>query len=195
MTYSVLGIGRVILNSALGVNAAPEAPLRRIELKLIDSGISHTILRPNFFMENFATGFLAPMVKAGTIHLAAADGLTSFISVRDIAAVVVEAFTGGHDGMAYNLTGPEALSHDDAVQLIGEASGRTVNYTPISEEEMLAGAMGSGMPESAARFMGLLYSAVLSGWAAGITDDVQRVTGHTPLTFEEFARQSAGYWQ
>jgi hypothetical protein len=47
------------------------------------SGVNYTILRPNFFMENFATGFLAPMVRQGEIYLAARDGKSIFISTGE----------------------------------------------------------------------------------------------------------------
>lgn len=190
-----LGIGRIVLNSALGVDADENAPLRRIERHLAASGIAHTVLRPNFFMENFTTGFLAPMVRQGEIFLAAADGRTSFISTADIAAVAAEAFGGGHDGCEYNLTGPEALDHAEVAEIISRAAGRTVSYHAISEEEMLQGAMQNGLPESAAGFMGLLYGVVRNGWAAGVTDDVGRVTGRPPVSFAEFARQSAAAWK
>ncbi len=56
-------------------------------------------------MEIFPSGFLAGMVSQGAICLAAADGRTSFISVKDIAAVAAKAFGGGHDGRDYNRTG------------------------------------------------------------------------------------------
>lgn len=190
-----LGVSHIVLNSALGVDADEQAPLRRIERHLLASGVGCTILRPNFFMENFTTGFLAPMVREGSIFLAAADGKTSFISTRDIAAVAAEAFGGGHSGREYNLTGPDALDHNEVARLISQAAGRTVSYHAITEEEMLHGAMKSGLPESAAQFMGLLYSVVRNGWAAGVTDDVQRVTGHPPISFAEFARQSAAAWK
>lgn len=190
-----MGIGRIVLNSALGVDAAPAAPLRRIELDLMASGIPYTILRPNFFMENFTTGFLAGSVRQGAIYLAAADGRTSFISVKDIAAVAVEAFGGGHDGGEYNLTGPEALSHHEVAQLISRAAGRVVSYHAISKEEMIAGAMQNGLPESAAGFMAMLYEVVRNGWAVGITDDVRQVTGNQPTSFAEFAQQSGQSWQ
>ncbi|HXE95272.1 MAG TPA: SDR family oxidoreductase [Dongiaceae bacterium] len=190
-----MGIARIVLNSALGVDAAPEAPLRKIELHLVASGIPYTILRPNFFMENFTTGFLAGMVSQGAIYLAAADGRTSFISVKDIAAVTAKAFGGGHNGREYNLTGPEALNHDEAAQLIGRAAGRDVSYHAISEEDMIAGAIQNGLPESAAGFMAMLYAVVRNGWAAGITDDVSQVTGGQPISFAEFAKQGAGLWQ
>ena len=189
-----LGVGHIVFNSALGVDADENAPLRRIERHLMASGVGYTILRPNFFMENFTTGFLAPMVCQGEIFLAAADGKTSFISSQDIAAVAVEAFAGAHHGREYSLTGPEALDHREVARLISQAAGRTVSYHAITEEEMLRGAMRSGLPESAAQFMGLLYSVVRNGWAAGVTDDLRQVTGRHPLSFAEFARQSSAAW-
>lgn len=190
-----LGIGKVVLNSALGVDADETAPLRRIERHLIASGLDHTILRPNFFMENFTTGFLAPQIRQGTIFLAAADAKTSFISTQDIAAVAVAAFNGGHLGRAYNLTGPEALDHAEVARLISQVTGRTIDYQAIPEEEMLRGAMQNGLSESSAHFLGLLYSVVRNGWAAGVTKDVRQVTGRPPLSFADFARQSAALWK
>ena len=44
------------------------------------------ILRPNWFMDNFHTSWLAPIQQAGVIHLPAAGARTSFIDARDIAA-------------------------------------------------------------------------------------------------------------
>jgi len=120
-----LGVGQVVLNSALGVDADENAPLRRIERHLMASGLNYTILRPNFFMENFTTGFLAPMVRAGEIFLAAADARTSLISAQDIAAVAAEAFAGAHQGREYNLTGPEALDHNEVARLISTQFGST----------------------------------------------------------------------
>jgi len=189
------GVSRIVLNSALGVDAAPDAPLRTIELHLMASGIPYTILRPNFFMENFTTGFLAGMVQQGAIYLAAADGRTSFISVRDIAAVAAKAFGGGHDGREYNLTGPKALTHFEVAQLISQAAGRTVSYHAISEEDMIAGAMQNGLSESAAGFMAMLYAVVRNGWAQGISEDVRQVTGSQPKSLAKFAEESAKSWQ
>ena len=190
-----LGVRQIVLNSALGVDADEHAPIRVIERHLMNSGCNYTILRPNFFMENFTDGFLAPMVQEGTIHLAAADGKTSFISTKDIAAVAAEAFAGELFDQEYNLTGSEALDHTEVAQHISQAAGRTVTYHPITEEEMLQGAIRNGLPESAAGFMGVLYTVVRNGWAAKVTEDVQKVTNSTPLTFASFARQNAEIWK
>lgn len=47
---------QIVLISAFGVNQNEQAPLRVVEHLVIDSGVPFTILRPNFFMENFSQG-------------------------------------------------------------------------------------------------------------------------------------------
>jgi uncharacterized protein YbjT (DUF2867 family) len=189
-----LGVGHVVFISALGVDAVEQAPLRKIERHLMASGLAYTILRPNFFMDNFTTGFLARSVKQGAIYLAAADGKTSFISARDVAGVVAAAFQKHLAGREYNLTGPEALDHTAVARIISKVSGKPVVYNAISEEAMFQGLRGTGMPERAVEYVGVLYAAVRTGYAAAITNDVEMVTGSRPQTFEAFARQNAAAW-
>lgn len=188
------GIRHIVLISALGVDAVEQAPLRVVERYLMSSGVPYTILRPNFFMENFSTGFLAPMVKQGRIFLAAAEGRTSFISVGDIAEVVVTAFQKELVSKEYNLTGPEALGHSAVAAIISKVSGRTIAYQAIPEEAMLKGLRDTGMPDGAVQYVGVLYSAVRAGYTAAITPDVQNITGRTPTRFEDFARRSTIAW-
>jgi uncharacterized protein YbjT (DUF2867 family) len=189
------GIDHIVFNSALGVDQNEEAPLRIIERYLMASGINYTILRPNFFMENFSTGFIAPMIAQGGIFLAASDGKTSFISTGDIAEVAVLVFQHERYGIEYNLTGPKALEHTQAAKIISAASGQDVNYHAITEEEMLQGARESGMPKGAVQYMAILYNAVREGWMAVVTEDVQKATGKTPISFTEFAQRNAEYWR
>ena len=188
------GVKHVVFISAFGVDAVEQAPLRRIERYLMASGLNYTILRPNFFMENFSTGFLAPMVKQGGVYLAAGDGKTSFISVTDIAEVAATAFQKGLFGKEYNLTGPEALDHAAATNILSKVTGKNITYHPLTEEAMFQGMRQNGLPESAIEYIGVLYGAVRAGYAAAITKDVETVTGQEPLTFDAFARQSAPAW-
>lgn len=188
------GIRHIVLNSALGADAVEQSPLRITERYLMASGVPYTILRPNFFMENFSTGFLAPMVKQGGIFLAAAEGKTSFISVVDIAEVAATAFLKWLARGEYNLTGPEALDHGAVAAILSKAAGRKITYQAISEEVMLNGMRGAGMPDTAVQYAGMLYSAVRAGHTAAITPDVERVTGRKPLTFKTFARLNAWAW-
>ncbi len=189
------GLRHIIFISALGVNHNEQAPLRVVEHLVIDSGIPCTILRPNFFMENFSEGFLAGGIKAQNgIFLAAREGKTSFISVLDIASAALAAFERGVTG-EFDLTGPEALDHTEAARAIGEASGRPVTYHALTEEQMVAGAREAGMPESTIGYLTVLYSVVRDGHMATVTTDVERLTGREPTTFGEFTKANAARWQ
>lgn len=188
------GVRHIVLTSALGVDAVEQAPLRQVERHLMASGVPWTILRPNFFMENFSTGFLAPMVRQGGIFLAAADGRTSFIAAGDIAVVAAVAFSRGLTNRAFNLTGPEALDHASVAAILSRVSGRTITYQAIPEEAMLAGLRGSGMPEGAVQYVAALYAAVRAGYTSTVTPEFQGLAGGTPRTFEDFARANAAAW-
>ena len=152
------GVRHIVLISAFGVNHNEEAPLRIVEHLVIHSGVPYTILRPNFFMENFSEGFLAANLREqGAIYLAAGEGKTSFISVRDIAAVVVAALRQSITGREIDLTGPATLDHFEVAKIISEASDRTVVYHSLSEEQMLKGARSQGMSEPVVAYLAMLY--------------------------------------
>jgi uncharacterized protein YbjT (DUF2867 family) len=189
------GVNHIVFNSALGVDQNEETPLRIIERHLMASGVNYTILRPNFFMENFSTGFIAPMIAEGEIYLAAANGKTSFISTYDIAEVTAVAFKTEQYGIEYNLTGPEALDHDEVARIISDITGKNISYHAITEDAMLQGARDNGMPEGSAQYMAQLYSAVRNGWMAAVTEDVQKATGKAPIFFTEFAQRNTEYWK
>jgi uncharacterized protein YbjT (DUF2867 family) len=190
------GVRQIVFISAFGVNFNEQAPLRIIEHIVMDSGVPYTILRPNFFMENFSEGFLAGGIKgAGGIFLAAGDGKTSFISVRDIAAVALAAFQKPLTGQELDLTGPDALDHAEAAKIVSDASGRAVAYHALTEEQMVAGARGMGMPEPAIAYLTMLYSVVRAGYAAPVTPVVQKVTGRKATSFREFAQANAAAWK
>lgn len=189
------GVQRVVLTSALGVDAVEEAPLRRVERHLMASRLPCTILRPNFFMENFSTGFLAPMVRQGGIWLAAGDGKTSFISVADIAAVAVAVFRQDSPPGECDLTGPEALDHAEVAAILSEVTGRPISYHALAEQEMLENLRRAGLPEGAVQYAAHLYRAVRAGQAARITQDVESVAGRKPISFREFARRNAAAWR
>jgi uncharacterized protein YbjT (DUF2867 family) len=189
-------VKHIVFLSALSADLKEQNPLGIIERYLKKSGLGYTILRPNFFMENFSTGYVAPMIMSGEISLPAGDGKTSFISVGDIAEVAATIFQEKekHYGVEYNLTGPEALSYGQVAAIISTLSVIRMTYHPISEGEMIEGARANGMPESAIRYMAALYSMVRKGLMAAVTDDVKKVTGKDPIGFAEFARRNSMLW-
>lgn len=190
------GVPHLVFLSALGADEKEGAPLRGVEHAVIDSGIPWTILRPNFFMENFSSGFLAPMIRDhGSIFLAAGDGRTSFVSTQDIAEVATAAFRDGLADGEYALTGYEALDHAEVAQAISMVIGRDIAYHDISEEMMLQGARGQGLSEGAVQYLGELYRGVRAGQWAVVSDDIRRVLNRNPLGFHEFLEANKTAWE
>ena len=146
------GIKRVVFNSAWGVDHNEEVPLRKIERKLMNDNFEYTITRPNFFIENFTSGFAsAPLNNDGVIVHNAGDSKLAFVSIQDIASVVVAAFEGDtHIGKAYNLSGKEPLSHGEVATLFSAKTGKEVQNIALTTDQMKAGAMENRLPESAA---------------------------------------------
>lgn len=191
-----LGVAHIVFNSALGADRDEQAPLRRVERLVMDAGVRYTILRPNFFMENFSIGYVAPSIKRQrSIFLPAGDAKTSFIATTDIAETAAVLFTEKRRESEFNLTGPEALDYYEIARIVTEAAGVEIKYHPLSEKEMAFGARQMGMPEPAIEYMLMLYAAVRNGYAAPVTDDVERVTDRKPISFAEFARENATVWQ
>src|SRR5207249_1380057 len=77
------GVRHVTYLSAYGIDQAPpQVALRAVELDLIGRGaITHSILRPAWFMQNFSETFLKPV--GGVITVPTADGSEAFIDAED----------------------------------------------------------------------------------------------------------------
>jgi uncharacterized protein YbjT (DUF2867 family) len=181
-------VKHIVVLSAFGVEQSDEIPLRKIELHVKNSGIPYTIVRPNFFMENFTTGFLSESIKDnGEIVIPAGDGKTSFIDTRDIAAVIVEILINKiYINQVYILTGPEALDHYEIASIVSEIWEKEVKYKPISEEDMRDALKSRGIPEENINMTVGLYDPVRKGFNAQITDDARKVLGRDPVTFKQF---------
>ena len=165
---------------------------RAIERAIEDSGLKYTFLRPNGFMQNTLTYYMPTIKSDGAFYLPVKDSKEAVIDVRDIAAVAVKALTIiGHENKAYELTGPEALTHEQIAQKLSAAAGRSIKYVDISPAAYKQAAVGAGVPEAYVDALLNLYEFYLTGGAARVTTDVERVLGRKPRTFDEFARDHA----
>ncbi len=145
-----VGVEYVVFSSALGTDVQVTGPLGLVEEYLRHCGLAWTILRPNFFMENFSHGWLLPQLQsAGRIDLAAGTGRTTFVSVEDLAAAAVRVLSDpATRGRAYDLTGDDPMSHKAVAAALTKASGRPINYHEQTVEEGPALRPGSSLLSS-----------------------------------------------
>ncbi len=189
------GLRRVVLMSAMGANADDSAPLRRAELHLERSGLPWNVIRPNWFMQNFHTFWLHGILTQGRILLPVGRAKGSFIDARDIAAVAASLLS--RDDLAdrdFDLTGGEALDHDEVAALLSRETGRDIRFQDIPPEAMLEGLIGAGLPHDYAEFLVLILGFFKAGYAERCTDAVQAITGRAPRRFADYAREHRQAW-
>ena len=190
------GLRKVVLMSMMGANADDNAPLRKAERYLETSGLPYNILRPNWFMQNFNTFWLPSIVTQGKILLPVVTAKGSFIDTRDIAAAAAVLLTS--DTLAnrdFDLTGPEALDHDQVAAILSRESGRPITFQDIPPAAMLEGLVSAGLSRSNAELLVLLLGFFKAGYAERTTDAVAQITGRAPSSFEQYARDHRQAWQ
>lgn len=168
---------------------APTQNLRshgEIERRLITSGIDYTILRPTGFMQTFTLFGWDLIEKAGLVSLPAGDGGIPLIDVRDVAAVAVRALTEpGHEGKAYDLTGPEAVTMYRMAEVLQSVLGRPVTYIPGTERQMKAVSWLLGVPPVPAEHV-LKIFRMQREHRFEETLPTLRELSITPTTYEQF---------
>ncbi|XYH93312.1 SDR family oxidoreductase [Sorangium sp. So ce1128] len=182
------GVGHIVLLSVFGAESAPGLQNarrhRESEKNLAASGLAWTFVRPGAFASN-AFGW-APSIKAqGEVYAPMGEGKNAPIDPRDVAAVAVTALTSpGHDGKAYGITGPEALSMREQVAKIAAAIDRPLRFVDVpsaaARDGMLKAAMPPGMVDAILEYM----AHVRAGEAATTTTTVADVLGRPARTFD-----------
>ncbi len=177
---------KVVFQSVLGVDADDSIPYRQVEITLENSGIPYVILRPNWFADNFHSYWKAG-IDQGVIAVPAAEGKSSFIDVRDIAASAAAALTSDRfDNQAFNLTGPEAFSYAEAAQKLSTALGKPVQYQAMEDGAFCDMLKSVGVPADYAEFLTSIFLPVREGWTAGVSGDVQTLTGKAPRSLDSY---------
>ena len=191
------GARHVTLLSAYGMDCAPAGTaLRDAERGLMSrSALTHSIVRPAWFMQNFSETFLTPV--DGVIAVPTGAGAEAFVDVEDIASVAAATLAdpASHAGAEYAPTGPDALTVARAAELIAGAVGEPIRHVDVDPDTWISGMLAAGVPAEYGSVLLLLTDTVASGRGSRPNGDVERVTGSPPTSFAEFAQRVATTWR
>lgn len=185
-------VQRLVLLSGRG-----EAEAQACERIVQESGLAWTIVRASWFYQNFSEGAFVDMVSAGQITLPAGDTPEPFVDVDDIADVAIVALSEpGHAGEVYEVTGPRLMTFTDIAVELSKATEREITYIQVPHEAFVTEVANSGAPKDVVWMLDYLFSTVLDGRNAYLSDGVQRALGRPPRDFAEYARTAtvAGAW-
>ena len=184
------GIKHLVKLSAMGGRAAT-FPRQHAESEdyIQSTAVPYTFLRPNGFMQNFVNYNAATINTQDAFYGCQGDGKVSHIDIRDIGAVAAKVLTeDGHDGKAYTLTGPAALSNAEIAQILSDDLGREIRYVDLPPAQFKQALLGAGLKEWDADALIDLQRLYGEGGASAVTQDVEFLLGRKPTSFEQFSR-------
>ncbi|MDO6434318.1 SDR family oxidoreductase [Flavitalea sp. BT771] len=189
------GIQHIVKLSQL--HARPDSPVRflryhaAVEQRIKDAGMAYTFLRPNLYMQGLL-GFRGFIAQQGKFFAAAGNARISLVDIRDIAAMAAAALLDkGHEYKTYDITGPQALTHEELAAHLSAVLEKPVHYIDVTPEQMQQSLLSAGFPQWQAEGVIEDYAHYARGEAAAVSPSVEAVTAHPPRDFKSFARDYA----
>lgn len=180
------GVGHVVYTSAPHADStslilAPEHAIT--EQALAASGLSTTVLRNNWYHENYGQA-LAQASQSGIYLASTGTGRVASAARADYAAALAAVATRPETrGRVYELSGDVAWDGDDFAAAATQALGRPVTYRSVSGEEHAKILTTAGLPEQLIGFLVALDANIAAGDLADATGDLRTLIGRptTPL--------------
>jgi uncharacterized protein YbjT (DUF2867 family) len=191
------GVRQVVFLSVAGAGDNRMVPHHAVEQHLKRGPASWTILRPGFFAQNLGDAYRRDIVEDDRLFVPAGDGLVTFVDVRDVAEVAVNALLdpASHHGRTYTLTGPEPVAFRQAADMLTAALGRPIRYEPA---RILAYAghlkRRRGLPMVQVAVLTLLHVGLRFGQAEAIDPTLARLLGHHPRTLVQYIQDHRSLW-
>ncbi len=189
------GVQHIVKHSVLGADTEAICPFTRIhaqaENTIRASGIAYTFLRLNSFMQNFVTSHARSIVAQGTFYEPLADAVVSHVDTRDIAIAAANVLMEtGHEGHAYDITGPEALSDTQIAAMLSTVLSKEITYTPVPDEGMRQALLAAGMSDWYANGLVKLYEFYRQGGGSPVSSDLEQLIKQKPRTMKAYLQEN-----
>ena len=177
------------------------------------SGVPTAHLRPTFFAEWLL--YLAPMIRAGILHVPFGTGRHAPITAEDQGSVIAAILDKpeGHAGRIYPLFGPKELTYAEIAGILSQVLHRPIDYRQVSFDDFLSMLAGSNREPAAEHNAAAMYGEFeqgkrrepgdsflaqhlrevaidhQNGIFSGTNNLVYSIGGHQPTTLEAFIEQ------
>ncbi len=193
------GVKRVVALSAMNVDDdLDEQPSRyrgdrnkEVEDAAVGSGLEWVSLRASSFAINTLRAWGAQIRAGDVVRGPYASFAESPIHERDLAAVGVRALlTDDLVGQRVPLTGPQSLTHEAMIAIIGDVIGRPLRYQEIPPEAATQGMVAQGFPQPFVQALMARYAKGV-GQPAITTSEVEKILGRPARTYAEWVADHA----
>jgi uncharacterized protein YbjT (DUF2867 family) len=188
------GVRKIVRISAFRADVNGPTAITRLhgitDDEILRSGLTYTILRPPFFMQNLLFLAARTIATRNKLCFGAGDGRLGMVDRRDVVECAERCVVSDeYDGEIVTLTGPESLGFREIADRLTEVIRRPVRYVPVSPDAVEQSVCAMGLHEWYAGVMRDLCLAYGRNWGDVITNGVQRITRRAPRAFDAFARE------
>ncbi|PZP53208.1 MAG: nucleoside-diphosphate sugar epimerase [Agrobacterium fabrum] len=177
----ISGSDWTIKNAGRSISGAAHA---EVERHLAASGIAHTVLRPNAWMQVALEPVVAALRKGDDVPARFGNAAVSFIDADDIADVAVHALTSSAPvSSTFVLTGGEALTALEIARIAARILHRPVGVSH-NAASVFPPHIGAFEEKAISEFGQLIGD----GFAAPVTDTIQQISGRQPRSVEGYLR-------
>jgi uncharacterized protein YbjT (DUF2867 family) len=189
------GVRRVVALSAMNVDDELGAQPSRFrgdrnkeaEDAAVGSGLEWVSLRAGSFASNAFSAWGAQIRAGDVVRGPYANFAESPLHEQDLAEVGARAMlTDELIGRKVVLTGPQSLTHEEMIAVLGEALGKPLRYQEVPPEAARHGMVANGFPEAFVESLLARY-AKGAGEPAPVTGEVDKILGRPARTFSEWA--------
>jgi uncharacterized protein YbjT (DUF2867 family) len=199
------GVKRVVALSATNVDdTLDQQPSRyngdrnkEVEDAAAASGLDWVSLRASSFAIDTLYAWGAQVRAGDLVRYPYASFAEAPIHERDLAGVAAHALRSdalvARRGRRLELTGPQSLTQQEMLAIIGEVIGRPLRYQEIPPEVARQGMVERGFPEPFVQALMARYARD-AGQPAPVTGAVERILGRPARTYAEWvADHSAAF--
>ncbi|HEV3259825.1 MAG TPA: NmrA family NAD(P)-binding protein [Gemmataceae bacterium] len=155
------------------------------------SGLAVAHIRPTYFAEWLL--YLAPMIRAGFLHVPFGTGRHAPIAAEDQGRVIAGILEdpAPHGGKIYPLFGPVEVTYQETAQVLSRVLGKRVEYKQVDFEVFRQNMEAGGKPSAVGNsflFQHLREVAIdhQNRVFEGTNDLVEKLGGRPPMTLEAF---------
>jgi NAD(P)H dehydrogenase (quinone) len=184
------GVKHVIYTSMLNPEPGSLIPFAsdhyKTELAVKASGLTWNIVRNSWYMDNlFET--ISNALATGKWLSSAQDGRIANVSREDCATVAASLLVSGDTAnRQYDITGPDAWTTAEIVQIVSEVFEKNIELVSLSDEELQSSLINAGVPAGFAGFVVCFDANARSGRENVVTNAVQEITRRRPQHLREF---------
>ena len=189
------GARHVAYLSAYGIDSAPpETAMRSVELDLLGRpGLTHAILRPTWFMQNFSETSSSQPGAPSWFPLVMAERPSS--TRRTSRQSRARHWPTRRLKPAPSTHSPVPRRSRSRRQPRSSAtSAARLLTTDIDRGEWVADPVAGGVPAEYGAVLSVLTETIASGRGSRPSNDIEKATGAPPTSFADFARRKTAAW-